>query len=118
GGERLRESIGFVPGAPVVSHEQNRNRHQRADEGDMDVEREERGEADRRSPLASAVPPCERPATLTSVKGSAIVPWINVPVAVPRTATATPYHGPSTIADTAVPIMSRYSARWSVPTTA
>src|SRR5690625_7000622 len=27
----------------------------------MDVEREERGEADRRSPLASAVPPCERP---------------------------------------------------------
>src|SRR5690625_2690934 len=68
--------------------------------------------------LRAPYPHASAPATLTSVKGSAIVPWINVPVAVPRTATATPYHGPSTIADTAVPIMSRYSARWSVPTTA
>src|SRR5699024_8881889 len=38
--------------------------------------------------LRAPYPHASAPATLTSVKGSAIVPWINVPVAVPRTATA------------------------------
>ena len=45
--------------------------------------------------------------TLTSAKGSELTPDSRTPEVFVATPTSAPHHGPSRIADTAVPVMSR-----------